>query len=116
MAESRSPASRRDLSIAWLCLAGFLVSFPAAFGVGEGLSSLFGYDVGTQIAPPVWVAVASTVPALIVFAVPGILAWVFGRRARREGDRRGSVPAWIGVSIASAFALTNALAAVVPGM
>lgn len=107
----------RDLLWSWVSLLGFLLSFPAAFGVGEGLSSLFGYDVGVaDKAPPVWVMFASTVPALIVFAIPGVLAWFFGRRAVRAGDRRGNIPAWIGVAIALLFVLINVLAAFVPGM
>ncbi|HET7724575.1 MAG TPA: hypothetical protein VFK68_08045 [Propionibacteriaceae bacterium] len=113
---SSDAKGRRDAAIAWLCLAGFILSFPAAFGVGEGLSSLFGYDVGTSVMPPLWVILASTVPALVVFALPGIAAWIFGRRARREGQRRGMVPAWIGVTIAGLFTLTNVAAAFVPGM
>ena len=116
MSEQSVTIGRRDLTISWLSLIGYIVSFFAAFGVGEGLASAFGYDVGTEARPPVWVMVASTVPALIVFALPGIAAWIFGRRAKREGERRGAVPAWIGAGIAIAFALQNALAAVVPGM
>ena len=113
---SSDAKGRRDVTIAWLCLIGFILSFPAAFGVGEGLSSLFGYDVGTSVRPPVWVMVASTVPALVVFALPGVAAWVFGRRARREGQRRGMLPAWIGATIAALFVLTNVAALFVPGM
>jgi hypothetical protein len=108
---------QRDLTWAWVCLLGYLVSFPAAFFVGEGLSSLFGYDAGTMTTqPPVWVMLASTIPALVVFAIPGIGAWWFGRRAVREGDRRGHVPAWIGLAVALAFVAMNVLAAFVPGM
>jgi len=107
---------KRDLTWSWVSLLGYVLSFFAAFLVGEGLSSLFGYDVGTDARPPVWVMFASTIPALIVFAIPGILAWIFGRRAVRAGDRRGNVPAWIGLVIALWFVATNVLAAFVPGM
>lgn len=100
----------------WLCLVGFVPCFFAAFAVGEGLSSAFGYDVGTSATPPYWVMIASTVPALVVFALPGVAAWIFGRRAARRGDRRGYVPAAIGAVIAGAFVVTNVLAAFVPGM
>ena len=116
MSEQSVTIGRRDLTISWLSLIGYIVSFFAAFGVGEGLASAFGYDVGTEVMPPAWVAIASTVPALVVFAIPGIIAWIFGRRAQRAGVRRGAVPAWIGFAIAVLFALLNALAAVVPGM
>ncbi len=113
---SSDAKGRRDATIAWLCLIGFILSFPAAFGVGEGLASLFGYEVGTSVLPPVWVIVASTVPALVVFALPGVAAWIFGRRALREGQRNGMVPAWIGVTIAGLFTLTNVVAVFVPGI
>lgn len=113
---SSDAKGRRDMTIAWLCLIGFILSFPAAFGVGEGLASLFGYSVGTSVTPPVWVVMASTVPALVVFALPGVAAWIFGRRAWRAGQRRGLIPAWIGVTIALLFLLTNVAALVVPGM
>ncbi|MGV8848280.1 MAG: hypothetical protein ACOH16_01920 [Propionibacteriaceae bacterium] len=108
---------RRDLTRSWVSLLGYLLSFFAAFLVGEGLATLFGYDSGTAVArPPVWVMLASTIPALVVFAIPGILAWFFGRRAVRAGDRRGNIPAWIGLVIALLFVATNVLAAFVPGM
>ncbi len=66
--------------------------------------------------PPVWVIVASAVPALVVFALPGAAAWIFGRRARREGRRSGMVPAWTGVTVAALFTVTNVAAVFVPGM
>jgi hypothetical protein len=116
MTGSSGTRDQRDVVLAWVSLVGFVFSFLAAFFVGEGLASWFGYPVGTDVAPPAWVAVAATVPALVVFAIPGILAWFFGRRARRAGDQRGLLPAWIGVAVAAAFALLNGVAAVVPGM
>lgn len=117
MSVTEVEAGRRDTVVAWLSLLGFVVSFFAAFFVGEGLSSAFGYDVGSEgPAPPVWVMLASTIPALIVFAIPGVVAWIFGRRAVRHGDQRGNVPAIIGLVIAGAFALMNAMAPFVPGM
>ena len=107
----------RNLTWSWVSLIGYVLSFFAAFFVGEGLATLFGYDSGTtDVRPPVWVMLASTIPALLVFAIPGILAWIFGRRAVRAGDRRGNIPAWIGIAIALMFVATNVLAAFVPGM
>jgi hypothetical protein len=106
----------RDLLWSWVSLIGYPLSFFAAFGVGEGLSSMFGFEVGSETRPPVWVMFASTIPALLVFAIPGILAWIFGRRAVRAGDRRGNIPAWIGLGIALLFVAINVLAAFVPGM
>ena len=110
---TRTRPDTPDLRRAWLSLLGYPLSFLAAFGVGEGLASLFGYPPGQDARPPVWVMLAAVVPALVVFAVPGILAWVFGRRAVAAGDRRGNVPALIGVAIAVGFGLLNALAALV---
>ena len=45
-----------------------------------------------------WTMLAFNVPALVASVVPGVAAWVFGRLARRAGERRGSIPAWIGAA------------------
>lgn len=54
---------------------------------GEGLASAMGYEVG-DAQPPWAVAIAATVPALVVFVLPAVLAAHFGRQAVRLGDRR----------------------------
>lgn len=88
----------------WLSLAFYPLSFVAAFVVGEGLLSWYGYsDQGA----PVWAAVAAAGPALLVFSVPGILAVVHGRRAIRQGNRQGEVPAWIGAAVAVGVIMLN---------
>lgn len=85
----------------------FVPSFLGAFGVGEGLITLLGYDVGGAVRPPVGVGLLATVPALLVFAVPVLPCWYFARRARAQGRRFAEVPLWISVAIAVVFAVLN---------
>jgi hypothetical protein len=99
---------------AWLSLLGFVLTFPLAFLVGEGLASAMGYEVG-DAQPPWAVAIAATIPALVVFVLPAVLAVHFGRQAVRLGDRRARVPMAIGVVVAVGFVLTNALAPLLGG-
>jgi hypothetical protein len=99
---------------AWLSLLGFVPSFGLAFLVGEGLASAMGYDVG-DARPPLLVAVAATVPALVVFVLPAVLAAHFGRQAVQLGDRRARVPVAIAVVVALGFVLMNALAPLLGG-
>ena len=104
--------ARRDLRWAWLSLLGFIPSFFAAFGVGEGLASLMGFPpgAGAAPAPALWQMAVTTIPALIVFAIPAFIAWHFGRRAVRAGARRGWLPAALGTAIAVGFAALNVVA------
>lgn len=98
---------------AWLSLLLYPVSFVGAFLVGEGLAALLGYPVGEDGTTPFWVVLAAAGPALLVFAVPGILAVLFGRRAMRLGKRTALAPAVVGAAIAVTFILQNVLAYVV---
>lgn len=100
-------AGSRDVRRAWWSLALFPLTFVAAFVVGEGLATLYGYSTGDTAEAPVWVMLAAGGPALLVFVLPAVLAVVFARRAEREGDRGGRVPIWIGVGLAAAFVLLN---------
>lgn len=104
----RAPESGvRDVRNAWRSLMLFPLSFLAAFGVGEGLASLLGHPSGGSGDVPLWVMVTAAGPALLVFALPALLAMVFARRAERAGDRGGRVPMWIGVGLAGVFVLLN---------
>lgn len=103
-----SAATRR----AWLSILGFVPSLALAFVVGEGLLTAMGYEVGGD-QPPWTVAVAASVPALLVFALPAVAAVLFGRQALRAGDRRARVPMTIAVTVAVGFVLLNGLAALV---
>lgn len=98
----------------WWSLLGFVPSFFLAFLVGEGLIAAMGYPVG-DTSPPWGLAVAATVPALIVFVLPAGAAIHFGRQAVRRGDRRARVPMTIAVVLAVGFVLTNALAPLLGG-
>lgn len=49
----------------------------------------------------------AVIPALLVFAIPGILSVVQGRKAMRLGRKDGRVPAMIGAGIAVGFVLLN---------
>lgn len=106
----------RNLNYAWLSLLGFVPSFLAAFGVGEGLSAALGFPPGGPQRPPPWVMLTATVPALLVFALPAVPAFIFGKRAIRAGDHRGRVPIIVAAVVALGFAAMNAAAAFVPGM
>lgn len=104
----RAPeAGVRDVRHAWWSLMLFPFSLLGAFGVGEGLASQFGYPTGGSGDVPLWVMVAAGGPALLVFAVPVLLAWTFARRAERAGNRGGRVPMWIAVGLAAVFVLLN---------
>lgn len=94
---------------AWISLVLYPVAFVAAFVVGEGLLSSFGYSSGSEESPPFWAVLAAGGPALVVLAVPGALAVWFGRRAMRLGNRSGFTAAVVGATIAVAFVGLNLL-------
>lgn len=91
---------------AWWSLAFYPVSFVAAFVIGEGIYSWLG---GDEDEAAVWIILVAAIPALVVFALPGIAALVLGRRAIRLGRPDGRVPAIVGAVIAIGFAGLNLL-------
>lgn len=93
---------------AWLSLLLFVVSFVAAFVVGEGLASAYGYPSGEEDVPA-WVAAAAGLPACAVFAAPTLVTWLLARRAARQGDPSGRVPLLVAVGIALLFLAQNLL-------
>lgn len=109
------PDVARDLRRAWLALLLYPLSFVAAFAVGEGLASLMGYPSGAE-SPPWFVPLFAGVPALIVFALPGLLSLKFGRRASRGGAESAMVPAVLGLVVALGFVGLNLLAFLVSGL
>ncbi len=89
---------------AWLAMLGFPVSFLLAFGVGEGLASAFGYPPGSdRWPPPPAVGIPSTILAVLAFGIPAFVSLWYARRAARAGDRRGWVPATIGLALVAVF-------------
>lgn len=109
-------AVERDVRRAWLSLLLYPLSFAAAFAVGEGLASLMGYPSGGSESPPWFVPLLAGVPALVVFAIPGLLSLKFGRRAARAGGRSAMVPAVLGILVALGFVGLNLLAFLVSGL
>lgn len=81
--------------------------FLFAFAVGEGLSALLGHPDGTGTEVSGSDILLTTVPALIVFSLPVIVAAAAAHRAERQGNRRGWIPAGILITIALAFAVLN---------
>ncbi|QIK74289.1 hypothetical protein [Nocardioides piscis] len=92
---------------AWWSLLGFVPSFALAFLVGEGLVSALGYPTGGSEQAPLWVALVATLPALVVFVIPALLAVYFARRAMRLGDVRARTPMIVGLTLAAVFIAMN---------
>jgi hypothetical protein len=97
-------AADRACRQAWWSLALYPVTFGAAFAIGEGLISTLAGDPGEA---DVWEVLAAAVPALIVFAIPAILAVTLGRKAMRLGRQDGRVPAIVGAAISTGFIFLN---------
>ena len=104
----RSPTDR-DYRRAWLSLALYPVAFVIAFVVGEGLATLFGYEVGDGEMAPLWIVLAAGIPALLVMAIPPALAVHFGRRAVAGGREAAKVPMYVAVGLLLMFVGLNAL-------
>jgi hypothetical protein len=91
-----------EVRSAWVAVAFIPVAFVVAVVTGEGLLALQGHESADEDIPAV-VALLSGVPAMLVFAVPCVVAWVLGRRAVAAGEARGSTPALIGAVAGVAF-------------
>lgn len=93
---------------AWVGVALVPVAFALAFAAGSGVYAWMGYQPENADAPLWAVVVASTVVVLIVL-IPCVAAVVLGRRAIKDGERRGVYPAVIGaVAGVAVVALTLA--------
>lgn len=90
-ARSSNPWLRR----AWAGVALVPLFFFVAFAVGEGIYALMGYKPEDADAP-VWAVVGASALVLLVVLIPCMAAVYFGRRAIKDGDRRGVFPAVIG--------------------
>lgn len=99
-----SEAADRAYRRAWWSLALYPVSFGAAFGIGEGIITVLTNDT---VAAEFWQMLVAVIPALLVFAIPGILSVIQGRMAMRLGRKDGRVPGMIGVGIAVGFVMLN---------
>lgn len=83
---------------AWLALLMVPVLFLPAMALGYLLYDLLGY-APEQGDAPVLVDLVATVPVLLLLLAPCAVAVVHGLRAHRAGDRRGLLPAALGVAI-----------------
>jgi uncharacterized membrane protein YhaH (DUF805 family) len=108
----RHPDAAADVRRAWWSLLAFVPAFGLAFAVGEGLAAALGHPPGGADQAPWWVMVVAGVPALVVFVVPAVLAWHFGRRAMDLGDPHGRYPLVVGLVVAGGFVLLNLVSAV----
>lgn len=99
-----SDSANRAYRRAWWSLALYPVTFVAAFVIGEGLYSMLTGDQGNAAW---WEILVAVIPALLVFVIPGILAWTQGRKAVRLGRRDGNRPAFVGAAIAIGFVVLN---------
>jgi len=106
------PGAAASLRRAWWSLLGFVATFLLAFGIGEGLAAALGYPPGGADQAPWWVMVVATLPALVVFAVPAVLVWHFGRRAMDLGDPRGRYPIVVALVVAGGFVLLNLISGI----
>ena len=97
-----------DVRLAWACLVASPVAFLLAFVVGEGTSTLLGYD-GIGLAPW-WIATATLLLAAAVFCLTAVLATWFWHRARARGDGRAKLPTLILYVLSAAFVGLNLLA------
>lgn len=92
---------------AWLSLLLFPLALVAAFVVGEGLVTLYGYELDADDMVPLWVALAAGGPALLVFAVPAAVTWWYVVRAGHEDVHRVRLPAYLASVLAAMFVLAN---------
>jgi len=104
---SMSTSERLAYRRAWLSLLLYPVTFVAAFVVGEGLLYLYGYPAHDDGLPPWWAVLGAALPAVLVFAVPAALAWLFAARAGHEDVHRARLPAYVASALAVAFVLQN---------
>ncbi|MGZ4447734.1 MAG: hypothetical protein ACXVWZ_01130 [Nocardioides sp.] len=102
-----STGQDRDVRRAWWSFALYAPSLVAAFLTGEGLLAAMGHS-GDQ-SPPAGIALAAGLPAIVVFALPTLLVWFFGRRAVRGGDPDGRTPVVVALVVAGGFLAMNLL-------
>ncbi|MGZ4591832.1 MAG: hypothetical protein ACXV4A_14905 [Actinomycetes bacterium] len=98
--------SREWLGRAWLAVAVIPVFFIPALAVAYALYDVMGYQPENDNAP-FWVDLVCSIPAIAVFLAPCAAAVLYGRRATRDGDRRGLVPLVIGALVGLGFTVLS---------
>jgi hypothetical protein len=104
--DSKGP--HRDLRNAWIAVALIPVAFAVAIVLGEVVIGALGYPAGRE-TPPVGLRAAVGIPATLLLVAPGVIAGIYGLRARRAGEPRGLVPGVIGIAVAAIFLLQSIL-------
>ena len=102
-----STGSDRDVRRAWWSFALFAPSLVAAFLLGEGLLAALGH--GNDPSPPAGIALMAGLPAVVVFCLPTLWVWHYGRRAERNGNPDGRAPVVVAVGVAVWFLGMNLL-------
>jgi hypothetical protein len=100
--------SHRDLRNAWIAVALIPVAFAAAIMLGEVVIGALGYPAGGK-TPPAGLRAAVGIPATLLLVAPGVIAGIYGLRARRAGEPRGLVPGVIGIAAAAILLLQSIL-------
>ena len=106
--KSDSKGPHRDLRNAWIAVALIPVAFVVATVLGEVVIGALGYPAGGQ-TPPLGLLAAVGIPATLLLIAPGVIAGIYGRRARRAGEPRGLLPGVIGIAVAAIFLLQSIL-------
>jgi hypothetical protein len=104
--DPKSP--RRDLRNAWIAVGMIPVAFLLAIVLGEVAIAALGYPSGGK-TPPLGLRAAVGVPATLLIVAPGVIAGIYGLRARRAGVRQGLLPAIGGITAAAIFVLQSIL-------
>lgn len=105
---SGSEGPHRDLRRAWIAVALIPVALVVAMVLGEVVIAALGYPSGGQ-TPPVGLQAAVGIPATLLLVAPGIMAGIYGLRARRAGEPRGLTPGVIGIAVAAVLLLQSIL-------
>jgi hypothetical protein len=101
----RSKGAARDLRNAWIAVALIPVAFVVATVVGEFAVAALGYPSGGDKSTPTGIRAAVGIPATLLLVAPGVIAGIYGLRARREGEPRGLWPSAIGFAVTAVFLL-----------
>lgn len=95
----------REVRRAWWSCLLFVPSLVASFLTGEGLVAASGH--GGEAEVPFGIALAAGLPAVVVFALPMLAVWHFGRQAERRGNLEGRTPIVVAVVLTAGFLALN---------
>jgi hypothetical protein len=113
MASTVAPTKpRHDVRNAWISLILIPLFLVVADGVLHGLLGLMGIDESAvpEETPTLVQSLMAGIPYALVMMLPGIGGFWFGRKAQRDGDRRGRIPSaigavWVGIVIVGSIVL-----------